>query len=247
MCVLGREAPNRFISDVREALIEAAKSGYTMALIHIPTAGITMATSPVLAFIDSRSNQAQRKAKIRHRNNEDKGKLLHSARSAVGRKTAAGNYIYAIIVDGVVRYIGKGRNGRMYIHLIEAKRTSARCPAKTAHLSPRMHRKLVEAVRAGSQIIETIITSDLTDQAAYQLESTMVGEFHKCRAGQLWNTIDERFLEARYLPEKWDDPEHPLYRLPRPLGNPQLTRGWAKSKTYKLWTALAQQKTANGR
>jgi hypothetical protein len=34
------------------------------------------------------------------------------------------------------------------------------------------------------------------------------------RAGQLWNTIDERFLDPRYLPEEWDDPEHPLYRLP---------------------------------
>jgi Coenzyme A transferase len=36
---------------------------------------------------------------------------------------------------------------------------------------------------------------------------------------QLWNTIDERFLDPRYLPDEWDDPEHPFYRLPRPLGN----------------------------
>ena len=47
----------------------------------------------------------------------------------------------------------------------------------------------------------------------------MIGEFHKFRAGQLWNTIDERFLDPRYLPDEWDDPEDPLYRLPRPLGN----------------------------
>jgi hypothetical protein len=66
---------------------------------------------------------------------------------AVRRTTTIGSYIYAIIVDGVVRYIGKGRNGRMYTHLIEVKRTSARCPADSAHLSPRMHRKLVETVR----------------------------------------------------------------------------------------------------
>jgi hypothetical protein len=127
----------------------------------------------------------------------------------------------------------------MYTHLIEAKRTSARCPADTAHLSPRMHRKLVETVRAGSQIIETVIKSGLTDRDAYQLESRMIGEFHKFRAGQLWNTIDERFLDPQYLPEEWDDPEHPFYRLPRPLGNPQLTRGWAKSKTYQLWARTA--------
>jgi hypothetical protein len=176
-------------------------------------------TTSILAFIDSRINQAQRKAKIRRRNNDEKGKRLHSARSAVRQKTTIGSYIYAIVVDGVVRYIGKGRNGRMYTHLVEAKRTSARCPAETAHLYPRMHRKLVETVRAGSQIIEIVITSGLTDRAAYRLESRMIGEFHKFRAGQLWNTIDERFLDPRYLPDEWDEPEHPLYRLPRPLGN----------------------------
>jgi hypothetical protein len=132
----------------------------TLARIRTPTAEIAMATSPILAFIDSRINQALRKVKIRCRNNDDeKGKRLHSARRAVPRKTTIGSYIYAIIVDGVVRYIGKGRNGRMYTHLIEAKRTSARCPAETAHLYPRKHRKLVETVRAGSQIIETVITS----------------------------------------------------------------------------------------
>jgi hypothetical protein len=177
-----------------------------------------MATSPILAFIDSRTNQALRKAKIRRPNNDKKGKRLQSVQRAVRRKTTIGSYIYALIVDDVVRYIGKGRNGRMYTHLIEAKCTSARCPAETAHLYPRKHRKLVEAVRAGSQIIETVITSGLADRAAYRLESRMIGEFHKFRAGQLWNTIDERFLDQRYLPDEWDDPEHPFYRLPRPLG-----------------------------
>jgi len=203
-----------------------------------------MATSPILAFIDSRTNQAQRKAKSAILMKKQKGSTQPSVLSGGppgGRRRSAA-YVYAIIVDGVVRYIGKGRNERMYTHLIEAKRTSARCPASTAHLSPRMHRKLVETVRAGSQIIETVIKSGLTDRAAHRLESRMIGEFHKFRAGQLWNTIDERFLDPRYVPEEWDDPEHPLYRLPRPLGNPRLARGWARSKTYQLWASLSQQK-----
>ena len=29
-------------------------------------------------------------------------------------------------LNGVVRYIGKGRNGRIYSHLIDAKRTAGR-------------------------------------------------------------------------------------------------------------------------
>jgi hypothetical protein len=199
-----------------------------------------MATSPVLALIDSRTKQAQPKANKAITMKKEKGSARHGGPSAKRRRSTA--FVYAIIVDGVVRYIGKGRNGRMYTHLIEAKRTSARCPANTAHLSPRVHRKLVEAVRAGSQIIETVIKSGLTDPAARRLESGMIGEFHKFRAGQLWNTIDERFLDPRYLPEEWDDPENPLYRLPRPLGNPRLVRGWARSKTYRLWALLSQQK-----
>ena len=199
-----------------------------------------MSTSRILDFIDSRTNQAQREAKGAITKKKEKGSTQCGGPSGGRQRSAA--YIYAIIVDGVVRYIGKGRNGRMYNHLIEAKRTSARCPASTAHLGPRMHRKLVETVRAGSQIIETVIKSGLTDRAAYRLESRIIGEFHKFRAGQLWNTIDERFLDPRYLPEEWDDPEFPLYRLPRPLGNPRLVRGWAKSKTYRLWASLSQLK-----
>jgi hypothetical protein len=126
-------------------------------------------------------------------------------------------YVYVVLVDGVLRYVGKGRNGRLYSHLIEATRSAARCARNTSGLSPRMHRKLVEAVRAGSQVTESIIVSELTDKAAYQLERRIIGEIHKRRAGQLWNTIDERFMDPRFLPDEWDDPEHPLYKLPRPL------------------------------
>jgi hypothetical protein len=35
-------------------------------------------------------------------------------------------YVYAIYVDEVVRYIGKGSNGRMYFHVIEAQRINGR-------------------------------------------------------------------------------------------------------------------------
>ena len=52
------------------------------------------------------------------RSNHEIWKGLQATRSA---------YVYAVLVDGVVRYVGKGRNGRMYSHLIEAKRSAARC------------------------------------------------------------------------------------------------------------------------
>jgi len=112
----------------------------------------------------------------------------------------------------------------MNTHLIEAKRSAARCAPDTSGLYPRMHRKLVEAVRAGSQVTESVIISGLTDKATYRLESWIIGEFHKYRAGQLWNTIDERFMDSRSLPDEWDDPEHPLYKLPRPLVRSSIER-----------------------
>jgi hypothetical protein len=126
-------------------------------------------------------------------------------------------YVYAILIDGMVRYLGKGRNERMYAHLIEAMRSATRRRARPTRVGPRMHRRLVEAVRSGADIKEEIIVGGLTDQRAYRLESRLIAEFHKFRTDQLWNTIDERFMDRRWLPEKWHHPENVLYRLPRPL------------------------------
>jgi hypothetical protein len=80
-----------------------------------------------------------------------------------------------------------------------------------------MHRRPVEAVRSAADIKERIIVGALTDRQAYRIEKRLIAEFQKYRTDQLWNTIDERFMEPRWLPENWHDPENALYRLPRPL------------------------------
>jgi hypothetical protein len=49
------------------------------------------------------------------------------------------------------------------------------------------------------------------------MEQHLIGTYHKRRTGQLWNTIDERFLDPKYLPKNWSNPVNPLYRLARPL------------------------------
>jgi hypothetical protein len=144
--------------------------------------------------------------------------LVYEARSNAGGEVGGmKSYVYEIRVNEVVRYVGKGRNGRVYSHMIEAKRTEKRCGVNTDHLYPYFNRKLVEAIRRGSTVTEKIIISDLTDEDAYRIEKQMIGKLHKLSPGQLWNTIDERFLDPEYLPEEWDNPVHPLYKLPRPL------------------------------
>jgi len=80
-----------------------------------------------------------------------------------------------------------------------------------------MHRKLVEVVRSGSEINEVVVACGLPDSHAYRLENEIIAHFHRFRTSQLWNTIDERFLDPRWLPDEWRDPEHESYRLPRPL------------------------------
>ena len=76
---------------------------------------------------------------------------------------------------------------------------------------------LVSAVRRGLNIAEIMVASNLTDGEAYTIEQEMIGNYHKRYAGQLWNTIDERFMDRKYLPKKWSNPVNPLYRLSRPL------------------------------
>jgi hypothetical protein len=129
-------------------------------------------------------------------------------------------YVYEIRVDGMVRYIGKGCNDRIYSHLIEAKRTASRPGVKIRNLSPHFRKMLVSAVRRGSNITEKIISSKLTDDEAYKMEWQMIWDYHKRHAGQLWNTIDERGKNPEHLPEKWSNPVYPLYRLPRPFDKP---------------------------
>ena len=126
-------------------------------------------------------------------------------------------YVYEIRVDGVVRYIGKGCNDRVYSHLIEAKRTASRPGVKVRNLSPHFRKMLVCDVRRGSIITEKIISSKLTDAEAYAMEWQMIWDYHKRHAGQLWNTIDERGRNPEDLPNKWSNPVYPLYRLPRPF------------------------------
>ena len=105
-------------------------------------------------------------------------------------------YVYAIYVNGVVRYIGKGNNGRLHFHVIEARRINSRraLGAKTDRTTTNFYRKLAEAMRHGATITEEIMVDGLTDQEAYRVEKQKIEQLHKQNRGQLWNTIDERFV-----------------------------------------------------
>ena len=105
-------------------------------------------------------------------------------------------YVYAIYVDGVARYIGKGSNGRMHFHVIEARRINSRRArgANTDRTATKFYRKLAEAMRHGATITEKIMLDGLTNQRAHLIEKQKIEELHKQKRDQLWNTIDERLM-----------------------------------------------------
>ena len=78
-------------------------------------------------------------------------------------------YVYAIHVDGVLRYFGKGTNGRMYAHMKEVRERLTR-KFKLKNVSPLFQRKLTEAVMKGAVVEEVVLADNLTPKQAYKLE-----------------------------------------------------------------------------
>jgi hypothetical protein len=102
-------------------------------------------------------------------------------------------YVYVIYVDGVVRYVGKGSNGRMHFHVIEAQRINGRRArgAKTDRTSTKFYRKLAETVRRGATIRAEMVLNGLTNTAAYRFEKQRIEGLYRQDRSQLWNTVDE--------------------------------------------------------
>lgn len=133
-------------------------------------------------------------------------------------------YVYAIYVDGVARYIGKGSNGRMHFHVIEARRINSRRArgANTDRTATKFYRKLAGAMRHGATITEKIMLDGLTNQRAYRIEKQKIEELHKQKRDQLWNTIDERLLGVSWEKFKRKQREESFQRRQgdRPVGGP---------------------------
>jgi hypothetical protein len=99
------------------------------------------------------------------------------------------SYIYAIHVDGVLRYIGKGTNGRMYDHMKEVRQRLTR-KFKLKNVWPLFQRKLTEAVMKGAVIEEIVLADNLTSKQAYKLEHRHLERLvYAGNREQLWNAI----------------------------------------------------------
>jgi chorismate mutase len=99
-------------------------------------------------------------------------------------KTKDKYYVYAILVDGAIKYVGKGSNGKEKVHLKLVLSIVRRRAVGEVVRTSRFHNELAKAWLAGSTIEEVILHSDLTERQALGLEVKEI----KRRRKALWNT-----------------------------------------------------------
>lgn len=104
-------------------------------------------------------------------------------------------YVYAIIVDGVTRYIGKGSNRRTREHFKIIRSIARRRAAGEVVQAPStFYEKLCAAYLAGCEIESNVLADGLTHEEAFRAE---IAERDRYPAEQLWNAG-----------RCWDKPEY---------------------------------------
>lgn len=120
------------------------------------------------------------------------------------RHDMASAYVYAITIDGLVRYIGKGRRYRVREHLRVANFLLSGRRAGKKIKANRFYNRLAAAMSAGSLVDELIFQDGLTDEGAFALERKLIAE---CPKGQLWNVapggegFSSQFAKKMWTPE----------------------------------------------
>ena len=95
-------------------------------------------------------------------------------------------YVYGIIVDGVLRYVGKGHNGRCFYHVYFAKRVNQRRDSGEKIRTTLFYNKLAKAIRSGSSVKSSIIVFCNSHEHAFEEEARII---YKVGIGQLWNCL----------------------------------------------------------
>lgn len=168
-------------------------------------------------------------------------------------------YVYAVIVDDVIRYIGKGSGNRVRAHLRIVRNIARRRAAGERVRASHFYNRLTKAWIGGIEIREIIIADGLTHEAAYARE---VAEIAAMPAGQLWNYwaggegSSCGYLKPPEQREKIAVSNQQTWRDPRLLAehSSRMKRHWQRPEyrarhTGRTWTpemkrALSEQRKA---
>jgi len=116
---------------------------------------------------------------------------LSAGDMAIELKSPAGYYVYTISVAGVVRYIGKGKGRRLYLHMKEV-RSRLKRDYRLRSIGSRLQRELTKAFLSGAEVIEQVLVDGLTEPAAYKREYDNLREYvFAGKRDQLWNVIPD--------------------------------------------------------
>lgn len=121
-------------------------------------------------------------------------------------KGAPGFYVYEIVVDGLIRYIGKGCGERAKEHLRTARRIQKIRALGQRHRTTRFYNRLVNALaRKASIEVRVMAVFDFEGEALEAEIAAIAG----APAGQLWNTFPggEGFT-SEWIKALWADPKY---------------------------------------
>lgn len=121
------------------------------------------------------------------------------------------NYVYHIVVDGVVRYVGEGAKRRAWDHLNDAASIPVRLAAGQKVKATYVAKRLVGALNSGASVQIVIVKDGLTKDDAYRLEEIEISKFglELLGKGTLWNRISGgRRGASEAMKRKWADPKY---------------------------------------
>lgn len=134
-------------------------------------------------------------------------------------------YVYSISIDGVVRYIGKGRGRRAGSHVKLATQINLRRADGEIIRTTRFYNALAKALANEAPVSGEIIEHGLSDEDAFRLEVQLIAN---APDGQLYNSAEGgRGLTAKVAKQIWNDPSY--REVQRTIGQKARLAGlWAK-------------------
>lgn len=113
------------------------------------------------------------------------------------------SYVYEIVVNGIVRYIGKGTGKRAARHLTVAKSINRRRESGEVVKARKFYNQLAKILRDGSVVECRIVVSGLSSHEAFAKEIEAIAA---APAGQLWNELSGgQGLSSEDAKRMWSD------------------------------------------